>query len=171
MVTCTRLGRRARRNLDQIQSAWRTTAKRLHPTSEVLSLRSSKPRSRTKCSAIPLERGRYDRMRRRSATNHATTSSHSRAYAYLHRRQRGLAQRFATLLRSDEPRPVRRRCVERRKEPTQPMARRARGHRRNRRPRCRCCPVARDVPRAVRRRYPARRRGLGGRSKPDRHAP
>lgn len=67
---------------DQIQSAWRTTAKRLHPDLGGSVTEFQQAEIAYQVLSAPLERGRYDRMRRRSATNHATTSSHSRAYAY-----------------------------------------------------------------------------------------
>lgn len=67
---------------EQIQSAWRATAKQLHPDLGGSVSEFQQAEIAYQVLSDPLERGRYDRMRRQSATNHRTSTSQSHAYAY-----------------------------------------------------------------------------------------
>lgn len=79
---------------DEIQSAWRSTAKRLHPDLGGSVADFQQAEVAYQVLSDPLERGRYDRMRRQSATNYsaATSQSKSRAYAFTYATNTGAWQ-------------------------------------------------------------------------------
>ncbi len=66
---------------DEIQLAWRSTAKRLHPDMGGSVTDFQKAEVAYQVLSDPLERGRYDRMRRQSAGHYASNPSAPR-YAY-----------------------------------------------------------------------------------------
>ena len=66
---------------EQIQLAWRSTAKRLHPDRGGSVTDFQNAEIAYQVLSDPLERGRYDRMRRQSAGQYASTPSAPR-YAY-----------------------------------------------------------------------------------------
>ena len=92
------LGVESSASADEIQVAWRSTAKRLHPYRCGSVTEFQKAEIAYQVLSDPLERGRYDRMRRQSAGQYAGTTSAPR-YAYTYSN----AGRSASAPSMDEP--------------------------------------------------------------------
>ena len=75
------LGVSPQANAEEIQLAWRSTAKRLHPDRGGSVTEFQEAEIAYQVLSDPLEPGRYERMRRRSAGQYAGTTSTPR-YAY-----------------------------------------------------------------------------------------